>query len=66
MLKRCLASINRGVGKPEVLERLYFVRSSILIGVKMQLNLMLLWITLAFVAVGAVMLFLQPAIDFHA
>jgi hypothetical protein len=32
----------------------------------MRLNLMLLWITLSFVAVGAVMLLLQPAIDFHA
>lgn len=32
----------------------------------MQLNLTLLWITLSFVAVGAIMLLLQPSIDFHA
>lgn len=31
----------------------------------MQLNLMLLWITLSFVVVGAIALLLQPAIDFH-
>lgn len=24
------------------------------------------WVTLSFVVVGAIMLFLQPAIDFHA
>jgi hypothetical protein len=26
----------------------------------------LFWVTLSLVAVGAIMLFLQPAIDFHA
>jgi hypothetical protein len=26
----------------------------------------LFWVSLSFVAVGAIMLFLQPAIDFHA
>lgn len=31
----------------------------------MQLNLTLLWVTVGFVAVGVVMLLLQPAIDFH-
>ncbi len=30
----------------------------------MQLNLMLFWVTLSFV-VGAIVLLLQPAIDFH-
>lgn len=32
----------------------------------MQLNLMLLWVTLSFVVVGAIVLLLQPYIDFHA
>jgi len=32
----------------------------------MRLNLSLLWITLAFVIVGAIMLLLQPSIDFHS
>lgn len=31
----------------------------------MQLNLTLLWVTLSFVAVGTVMLLLQPIVDFH-
>jgi hypothetical protein len=32
----------------------------------MQLNRTLLWVTLSFVAVGAIALLLQPAIDFHS
>lgn len=32
----------------------------------MQLNLMLLWVTLSFVVVGIIMLLLQPSIDFHS
>lgn len=31
----------------------------------MQLNLTLLWVTLSFVAVGAIALLLQPLIDSH-
>ncbi len=31
----------------------------------MRLNLVLFWVTISFVSVGAVMLFLQPYIDFH-
>jgi hypothetical protein len=31
----------------------------------MRFNLTLLWVTLSFVVVGAIMLLLQPAIDFH-
>ncbi len=31
----------------------------------MRLNLILFWVTLSFVAVGAIMLFVQPYIDFH-
>lgn len=31
----------------------------------MQLNKMLLWITLSFVIIGAITLLLQPVIDFH-
>ena len=31
----------------------------------MKLNLVFLWVSLSFVAVGAIMLFLQPYIDFN-
>lgn len=31
----------------------------------MQLNYTLLWVTLAFVIVGSIMLLLKPAIDLH-
>lgn len=31
----------------------------------MRLNTTVFWVTLSFVVVGAVMLILQPAIDFH-
>ncbi len=31
----------------------------------MKLNITLLWVTLSFVAVGGIMLLLQPLMDFH-
>ncbi len=31
----------------------------------MRFNLVFLWVSLSFVGVGAIMLFLQPYIDFH-
>ena len=32
----------------------------------MQLNLILLWITLSFIIVGIIMLLLQPSIDYRS
>gem|GEM_PF-798731 len=32
----------------------------------MRLNLILFWVTLSFVVAGAIILLLQPSIDFHS